>query len=319
MSEGTYFGVELKKGTITSNEALVDTFMKYLGCFDNPHVWEVYLNKVGEEGLSKAHKLGDTSNHIYANLPRKAVYDFLKKTIAHNPGVEFGGIRSYGAGLFDADKYGFPADSIMVARNGLGWQGLSPEHYGIDPKKYYDGSGIRTFSVSEQGKKEWNIVVPLIDVQKMIFSTLKRIIQAFDPVSLNFRREYSERLHGSQVLYFKDPYLFCFDLEPNEDINDEGVLRKLKEIKSVLSLEELERILKEQTERSDAEVWKSSFAGAGVFEKFERKSTSIFSGNLNVIIALRRAVREKGVDLPEGDVEDWARYEEEYFREKKKK
>ncbi|MBI2141004.1 hypothetical protein HYU16_01125 [Candidatus Woesearchaeota archaeon] len=311
MSEGTYFGVKLKKDAITSNEALVGAFMKYLGCFDNPRIWEVLLGKVGERFGETTYKLGDTSNHVYDNLPRKAVHDFLKKAIADNPGVEFDGIRSYGLALFDADKYGFPADTIIAGRNGLNWQGLSPGNYGLDSKTYGVSDGV--WDLKQDDRK----AIPLIEVQRMLFDLFKRIIESFDPVLLTFRRENLEELWQSTVFYFRDPYLFCLDLKPGDDVNDVGIVKKLNEIKSVLSLSELERILNENSSSCNYEVWKSSYGGIGILGRlvYERPSKGITSG----MAALRRVVRERGIDLPEGEIEKWAGYEEDFIRDMEKR
>ena len=320
MSEGTFLRATLKKVAITSNEALVDVFMKYLGCFDNPHVSKVSFLKVGEQfTIYPEHVLGSSApDSAPVILQVGIVHDFLKKTIADNPDAEFDSISSYGTHLFDGDKYGFAADTIIAQRNALSWQGLSPYHYGIgDTKMYYKMKGVWLRDSSKEGQRheDW-IAVPLPQIQDMLFGTLKRIIEAFDPVLLSFIREYAEDegLWDSQVLYFRDPYLFCLDLKPDADINDADIVEKLNEIKKVLTLGEFERILKEHADGGNYEVWKSPYRGIGVFNKlvYER-----FSTRLTIALSvLRGVVRERGVDLPVGRIEEVAKYEAEYIQEK---
>lgn len=280
-----------------TDEEMVEAFIRFLDCFERPYIEKfqmTYANPSVEYTYSDEAKV-----KRMASLTAAEIRQFFRETAAKKPHTshltELGGC---GVLFLDIRRYASGREWFGLGMTGLHWSGLDPHLYS-DGVKRIEGAGIATKTVPEE------------EVVGIIHAASKKIINSFKPEIYAFYRGNTNYLNGSSMLYFRDPYLFCLELEVGElyesgEFNLSGATpKKLDEIKALLKLDELVRPLAENFEQCGYDIFHSGNGGVGIFVKggLHRESPEARYAQTVPLGKLRRIVREKGVKLPEGEID----------------
>ncbi len=297
MAESTEMIALWNRRAPKTDEEMLEEFMRFLDCFERPYVENfqmTYANPSAQYAFSDEARAKGTDS-----LTAVGIRQFFRETAGKKPHTsqltELGG---YGVLFLNSEKYASGYEQFSVSRTGIRWSGLNPHLYS-DGVKRIEGTGIATKPVPEE------------EVGRIIHAASKKIINSFKPEIYAFYRGNTDYLNGSNILYFRNPYLFCLELEPRE-LYESGEFelngttqKKLDEIRAVLSLDELVHHITENAEKCGYDVFRGPDGGVGIFEKWglRRESPEARYAQIVPLGMLRRIVREKGVELPEGDID----------------
>lgn len=299
MAESTEMIVLWNRREPKTDEEMLEEFMRFLDCFELPYLENfqmTYANPSAQYAYSDEARAKRTDG-----LTAAGIKQFFRETARKKPRTsqltELGG---YGVLFLDSEKYSSGYEDFRVGQAGIHWSGLNPHLYS-DGVKRIEGTGIAIKPVPEE------------EVGRIIHAASKKIISSFNPEIYAFYRGNTDYLNGSNILYFRNPYLFCLEFGLGE--SELGVLgdatqRKLDQIKAVLSLDGIVRLLTENAEKCGYDVFRGPDGGVGIFEKLglRRESPEARYAQIVPLGMLRRIVREKGVELPEGDIDKHYEY-----------
>ncbi len=288
--------VVLWKSEPRTEEEMLEAFIRFLECFEAPYVATFEMSY--ENPQANYRYQDEERAKRLESLTRADIIKFFKETTEKRPRAsQLIGIGGDGALFLDKEKYTSGYEDFRLDRTGIHWGGLNPHLYS-DGVKRIEGTGIATKPVPEE------------EVGRIIHATSKKIISSFNPEVFAFYREYNEYLNQSKILYFRNPYLFCMEFELGEfelGVLGDATQRKLDQIKAVLILDEIVRLLTENAEKCGYDVFQDPDGGVGIFEKcgLYRESREAHYAEIVPLGMLRRIIREKGVELPEGNIDRW--------------
>ena len=279
-----------------TDEEMVEEFMRFLDCFERPYLENfqmTYANPSAQYAYSDEARAKRTDGLTAASI-RQFFRETTGKKSHTSQLTELGG---YGVLLLDIKRYASGREWFGLGRTGIHWSGLNPHLYSDGVKRIED-TGIATKPVPEE------------EVERIIDAASKKIISSFKPEIYAFYRGNADYLNSSKILYFRNPYLFCLELEPGEFELSGTTQKKLDEIMAVLNLDELVRLLAENAEQCGYDVFHGPDEGVGICVKWGMYRISPEARYAQIVPfgRLRKMVREKGVELPEGDIDKHYEY-----------
>lgn len=319
MSENTYLQAVLRKGKIRNSKQLIAAFLKTLTILGNPNPRVSSLVITTQEGEIKSGGYGAQQPIAKTKEQIKAIIQQEQKKQKNTKFLE---IHVYGSIMLDHDKYLLTSEGmgISTARTAIAhtetldgkwkskeaqlnepeirWSGMNPSYYGLSGEKEYEENYEQDSTLPEFKKRTKPSITEIVTE---IHRIAKEIIFEFDPVMFSFCREYGEYLHHSVILYFKDPYLFLIEFLRYGFLVDEGVAKKLQQIKKVLPLKELLGAIEKDAKERGYDLFRTKGGGLGIFITWHNQSER--QGYIPVIAELRQRIRERGVELPNQDIE----------------